>query len=286
LGQRIDACLTNRQPFLTLFLYHPLRLHNVQFEGEYWSPNGVNYPKERWGMYGRPALYTPEEVQTSLANFRRLAHWLRQDPRLNIMALPDVVKKYGKQPKSITREELSVAAQEIVASDEILIHPRFSPAEIAVGLAHAIVFYADDRRLPPKVPRDDVLGPTRSPIWIPELRGCTYSTLVELARQLLDHTQSTGQLPATIGGSLERVGVNHLYRAFAETYLAISSNSELSEIKFHRMVPWPKIAPAIGMQYLRYLDGPTMSPDIDRNTLYRDGKLQTWTLKPAVKSQS
>jgi len=27
-----------------------------------------------------------------------------------------------------------------------------------------------------------------------------------------------------------------------------------------------------------------MDPDTDVNTLYRDGKLQTWTLKPALSS--
>src|SRR5579872_3686580 len=139
LDRLIDDCLAGGQPFLTLFLFHPQRLRLKDFIDYYWSPNGVNYPKQRWGMYGRPPVYTPELVKTSLANFRRLARWVRNDPRLNVMTVPEVAAKYGKQPAVITREELLDAARQITGGNEILIHPRFSPAEILVGLARALV---------------------------------------------------------------------------------------------------------------------------------------------------
>ncbi len=282
LDGHIDACLKEGQPFLTLFVYHPQRLRLVDFIDIYWSPNGVNYAKERWGMYGRPRQYTPEQVRTSLANFRRLARWIRNDPRLNVMSLHEVVQKYGKQPATIDREELTSAARLITAGEEILIHSRFSPSEILVGLARALVFSVDHHQLPSEVPRENVLGPTRNPIWIPELQGVTHQTLVRFAHQLLDHLAATGQLPATLGKPLERVGVNHLYRAFAEAHLALNSGSTLTEVTFHRIPPWPKIASSIGISYMKAVEGEMMNPDTEVNTLYRDGKLQTWTLKPAV----
>jgi hypothetical protein len=282
LDQRINTCRAEGQPFLTLFLIHPQRVRLKDFIDIYWSPNGVNYPKDRWGMYGRPPQYTPEQVKTLLANFRRLVRWIRHDQRVNVMTVPELVQKYGKQPASLSREELADAAREIIAGDEILIHPRFSPAEILVGLAHTLVFSADHNQLPTYVSRDDVLGPTCNPIWIPELQGCTQQTLVQLARQLLDHTKSTGQLPATLGEPLQRIGINHLYHAFAEAYSAMDSGSALTQVKFRRMAPWPKIASSIGITYMKAVEGELMNPDTEVNTLYRDGKLQTWTLKPAV----
>jgi hypothetical protein len=33
---------------------------------------------------------------------------------------------------------------------------------------------------------------------------------------------------------------------------------------------------------MKAVEGELVTPDVDGNTLYRDGKLQTWTLKPAV----
>ena len=282
IDRHINTCIAGGQPYLTLFLIHPQRLRLKEFIDNYWCPNGVNYPRERWGAYGRPSQYSREEVEKLLANFRRLVRWIRNDPRLNVMTVPQLAQKYGKQPTLITREELGDAARQIVASDEILIHPRFSPAEILVGLAHGLVAYADHNQLPLNVPRADVLGPTRNPIWIPELQGCDYRALVQLARQLLEHATTTGLLPATLGDPWQRVGINHLYRALAESCLALSAGSTMTEVRFRRIPPWPKIASPVGIAFMKAVEGELMNPDTEVNTLYRDGKLQTWTLKPAV----
>jgi hypothetical protein len=280
--RHLNACLADGQPYFTFFLIHPQRLRLKDFIDVHWCPNGVNYPEERWGNYGRPRQYSREEVATRLANFRRLARWIRNDPRLNVMTVPELAQKYGKQPDSISRAELAEAARRIATSDEILIHPRFSPAEILSALAHGVVASAEQRQLSDHLPRIDVLGPTRGPIWIPELQACSHEALVRIARQLLDYTKSTGHLPATLGEPLARVGINHLYRAFAESFLAAESGPTPAEVKFRRMPPWPEIAPAIGVGFMKAVEGELMDPDTEVNTLYRDGKLQTWTLKPAL----
>jgi hypothetical protein len=282
LDERINACLAEGQPYLTLFIIHPQRVRLRDFIDIYWCPNGVNYPKERWGTYGRPPQYSAAEVKTLLANVRRLARWIRHDTRLNVMTVPEVVQKYGQQPASISRAELRDAAREITAADEVLIHARFSPAEVLVGLARALVFADDHSQVPSGVSRDDVLGPTRGPIWVPELQQCDQQTLVRFARQLLEQVKGTGQLPATFGEPLQRVGINHLYHAFAEVYLAMDSGSKATQVKFRTIAPWPKIASPIGITYMKAVEGELMNPDTEVNTLYRDGKLQTWTLKPAV----
>jgi peptidoglycan/xylan/chitin deacetylase (PgdA/CDA1 family) len=284
LDKHVELCLEERQPFLTLFVYHPQLVRLVEFIDNFWCPNGVNYPPERWGSYGQPRRRTQEQVKMALANFRRLAGWIRADPRLNPLTVSQVVQRYGQQPAVITREELLAAAQAISSADQILIHPRFSPAEIVMGMARAAVFFSEQGRLPESVPRDSVLGPKCSPIWHPELQGCTRQTLAQLARQLIDHVATTGHLPGTLGEPLERVGVNHLYRALPESFLAIHSGSPLNEIEFRRTPPCPALASPIGIRFLKAVEGELIDPDLNVNTLYRDGKLQTWTLKPAVPS--
>lgn len=282
LDEHIDLCSKESQPFLTLFLYHPQRVNLIDFIDTFWSPNGVNYPGERWGMYGRPRRRTTEQVRTALANFRQLARRLRHDPRLNIMTVSEVARKYGRQPDSIPREELLAAAKAISATEDILIHPRFSPAEMVCGLARAVTHFGEAGQLPDAVPRPEVLGPTRSPIWHPELQVCSFQKLTDLARRLLDSVATSGHLPATLGAPLERVGVNHLYGALAESLRGIDSGPPPAEIRFRRMMPWPALAPSIGIRYLKAVEGEMMDPDTEVNTLYRDGKLQTWTLKPAL----
>ena len=282
LREHIELCLKERQPFLTLFLFHPQRVRLVDFIDHFWSPNGVNLPPEQWGKFGQPRRRTPEEVKTALANFRRLARWLRQDGRLNFLTVTQVAAKYGEQPATITHEELLAAAQKMAAAEEILHLPRFSPAEYVTGLARAVIHYADRGQELSSVPRDNVLGPTASPISVPELPGCSHAALVELGGHLLNHVRKTDSLPATLGPPLERVGVNHLYRALAQSYAAIHSGSPLAEVRFRRMPSWPPLGSPIGISYMRAVEGELVAPDVDGNTLYRDGKLQTWTLKPAV----
>ncbi len=282
LDEHINACLAEGQPFLTLFLYHPQRLRLMDFVDGYSFANGVNIPRERWGIMGNPPRRPPDQTKTALINFRRLARWLRFDPRLNLMTVTEVKRRYGQQPDQIERKELFEAARLISAANEILMHPRFSPAEITTALGRALISFADQGQIPSSVRRENVLGPTRSPIWQPEMQGCSLQKLTQLARQMVDHVTTTGHLPATLGLPLERVGVNHLYRAFAENFLAISTGSTLREIGFRRARPWPAIGSLIGIRFVKEAEGHLMIPDLDVNTLYRDGKLQTWTLKPAL----
>lgn len=282
LDERLDDCIGEGQPYLTLYLMHPQRLRLTEFIDYFWSPNGVNYPKERWGEWGVPRRQRPEDVETALINFRRLARKLAHDPRVNIITMSELQKKYGYQPPVITKDELIQAAIDISPSPGILLHPRFSPAELVVGLARAVVSEAEQGSIPPEVPRQDVLGPTSSPILYPELQGCSSERLVELAKNLLEHVGATGHLPATLGEPLERVGVNHLYHELSEYFLALVEGSPPSEVGFHRILPWPDLAEPIAFKFMRFSEWGTNSLDTDVNTTFRDGRLQTWTLKPAM----
>ncbi len=280
--RHLDACLADGQPYFTFFLIHPQRLRLKDFIDIYWCPNGVNYPEERWGDFGRPRQYSPDEVRTRLANFRRLARWIRNDPRLNVMTVPELVLKYGKQPATITRAELADAARSITKGYEILIHPRFSPAEILYHWPREWSSPRNNSRF-----RTSCRGSTFSarpgvPSGIPNCRDARSRGWRDIARQLLDQTKAAGHLPATLGEPLARVGINHLYRAFAEVYLAAHTGSLPTGVKFSRMPPWPEIASAIGVSFMKAVEGELMDPDTEVNTLYRDGKLQTWTLKPAL----
>jgi hypothetical protein len=284
LDAHVERCLDESQPFLSLFLYHPQRLRLIDFIDLFWSPNGVTYPEDRWGTYGRPRLRPLEQVRNALVNFRRLARWVKSDPRLNLLTVTEVARKYGRQPDRISRDELVEAARSIdnASKPEILLHPRFSPAEIVLGMARAVVSFSEHSQLPSTVPRDTVLGPTRGPIARPELQGCRHVRLVELARELIDHVNTEGHLPATLGAPLERVGVNHLYRALAGSLVALEEGSVPNEVTFGRMPTLPEIATPLWIGFLNMIQGDLMDPDLDVHTLYRDTRLQTWTMKAAI----
>ena len=122
------------------------------------------------------------------------------------------------------------------------------------GLAPAILA-CESGPVTAAVPRADVLGPLHGSIWIPEIQGTTRAKAAQLARQLVDEVKATGHLPANLGPPLGRVGVNHLYLAFAEP---------------------------LWIANLKMVQGDDMDPDLDVNSIFRDTRLQTWTLKPAI----
>jgi hypothetical protein len=68
----------------------------------------------------------------------------------------------------------------------------------------------------------------------------------------------------------------------AEAFLTLHRGGEFTEIRFRRTPPHPEIASAIGTRFFKSVEGELMDADININTLYQDGKLQSWTLKPAV----
>jgi hypothetical protein len=129
-----------------------------------------------------------------------------------------------------------------------------------------------------------VLGPVQNLIYFPETFTLTWPALVKFASELVDHVATNGHLPAMLGEDGQRVGVNHLYRALAECCLAIAQGGKQPDkISLRPMPRYPKLAESIGMTFARVAEGSLMHPDLDVDALYRHGKLQTWTLKPAIR---
>jgi peptidoglycan/xylan/chitin deacetylase (PgdA/CDA1 family) len=282
LDHHIAACLDEGVPFFLLSTLHPHLLRVDEYTDRFDHPNGVNYPSERWGQYGVPRRHSPAQVRTAIENFRRLVRWIRDDPRLHPTTVAEVARRYGNQPAEIQRDELLSAAQAIRDGSEILLHERFSPAEILVALAQAVVAFDEAGQVPDSVPRVETMGPVRNLPWHTEAQGYTWEAFMGRIREVLGQVAQTGHLPAVLGEPLARVGVNHLYRAVAEAYVAACAGTRLAEVKLRWMRRYPALAEQIGIQYVKDVEGHLMDPDCDVDALYRHGKLQTWTLKPAV----
>lgn len=282
LDRHIDRCISDQQPYLTLFLFHPQRLRLAEFIDTFWSPNGVNYPPEHRHELGTPRQWPAAAVRRALRNFASLAGRIRADRRLNVVTLTEIAKRYGAEPAQIRRSQLFSIAREITAQSSILLHGTFSPAEVVMAMARAALSIGRYGDAPMTLPREDVLGPTRTPIWVPEYRSCPASKLRQLAGELVEHVEQTGHLPATLGLPYERVGVNHLYCALATYLVTAADGKPAARIPLTRVRPWPELGTPIALAFLRAVEGALMDPDTDVNTLYRDGKLQTWTLKAAA----
>ena len=152
LDRQIAACLANDQPYLTIFICHPYHLRYIEFI-DYWQYiNGKNIPQEEWGMRnGGPRRRSDAQMEVAWRNVRRLFRYIAQHDALNVLTLPEIQRKYGTQPATITRTDLLAAAQIVTrvphaglvasgwykrageAVPQVHAYGNYSAAELAVG---------------------------------------------------------------------------------------------------------------------------------------------------------
>jgi hypothetical protein len=278
----IDQRIAEGQPYLTQLLYHPQRLRLAEFIDHFWAANGVSLAAEAFGTLGQPRRYSDDAVSTAKINFRRLVRKLRDDPRLRVLTMADLVARYGSQHSTIPMSELIDGARASARAKAVLRSVSFSAAEILLGMTEAIAEFQARGKLPESVGRVATLGPIENPIIQPEVRKLSWSELVAAAARCRRDTFAAGNLPASFGPVFSRFGVNHLYVALAETLLDLHAGRTVESIELHRVPRNPPEAEAIGRRFLSICEGELVDPQLNIDALYRHGKLQTWTLKPAT----
>ncbi len=284
LAAKIDQCLAAGQPLLLIHPCHPFKTYSLDWTDGYMTANGVNIPPSEWPRRRQPGLRTRAQVDLAMRNFRRLARFIRHHPHLNVINLAEAAAKYGRFPDAIGRLDLYAAAQRTVAQREVAIEERYSPAEVVLGWAEALVAFGRGGNLPPTLPRRDVLGPLEDPLIIPEdLCTIGWPTLLRLADDLQRAALADGHLPANLalpGGA--RVGLGSAYRALAEAYLATCRDGRApGGVDLQTFARQPRLGPALGCSFIGVAESRMVVPNLNVDRLYRMGKLQSWTLAPA-----
>ena len=280
--RHIDACIAAKQPALLVHPCHPFKIYSLDWVDFYVSPNGVNIPPEEWPKRRQTGVRTRAQVELALRNFRRLAHYIRRHPHLNVLTIPEAAAKYGQVPPTIGRLDLYAAAQRACASQEVSLDEHFSPAEIVLAWAAALLSFARDGHLPESLPRDNnCLGPVDDPLITPEEPGQVgWQVLLGLADSLVGEAQATGHLPANLslpGGS--RAGLGSVYHLLARAYLAtVQEGRPPVSLDLWRFDRQPRQGVAIGQQFAAVAESQLVQPNLDISRLYRLGKLQTWTV--------
>ncbi len=281
---KIDQCLAAKQPAMLIHPCHPVKTYSIDWIDGYMTANGVNIPPEEWPRRRQPGIRTRAQVELSQRNFRRLARWIRRHPHLNVISLSEAAAKYGRTPEAIGRLDLLAAAQRALAQREIAIEERYSPAEVVLGWAEALLAFARNGGLPATLPRRDLLGPMEDPLMIPE-DPCTvgWPVVLGLAGELQRGALAAGHLPANLalpGGA--RVGLGSAYRALAEAYLAACHDGRAPEsVELQPFARQPRLGVALGHAFQSVAECAFVAPNLNVDRLYRTGKLQSWTLAPA-----
>ena len=265
-----------------IFCCHPTMVRAYEFWDAINFAKGANPPKEKWK---KPRMRTEEEMEVAKRNFRRLVRFLKENSLVQIRTIRDLMRIYSHQPEYISIGDLSAIADRILERNDILVDQRLSPAETLTALAESILLYNEASELPERVKRRDVIGPVEMPLRKPEVSDINWKDLVRASERIIDHVNSKGYLPANVSLSDGKVGISSLYFAFAEVFLSIKTGEVPSKIRLKPADPYPSIAEEIESQVRRTLSGWVIhKPDLNQEKIVKYTKLQTWTLKPAFKS--
>ncbi len=287
-AQFIDKCIAQGQPVLLLHPCHPFKVYCLDWVDYYVSPDGANIPHEEWPRRRKPGIRSAAEVELALRNYRRLIRFIRHHPQLNVITIPEAAAKYGRVPAEIGRLDLLAAAQRVCALHEVALDQRFSPAELALAFAGALLAFARDARLPEAVSREnEILGPVEDPLFTPTEPGkLGWLALLELAEALKQAAAASGHLPANLTVRGGRAGLGSVYHALAQAYLAVCQDGRPPDgVDLWRFDREPRIGPEVGDRFATLADSPVVEPNLNVSNLRRYGKLQTWTLAPAARSK-
>jgi hypothetical protein len=271
-------------PLLVVFTCHPERLC---YRGplEIWRyGNGRNHPTTVIPP-GVEVRRSRAAVDRALANFRQLVRYLRDTPGLAPTTVHEMTRRYGQQPATISSEDLARFAERAVITREIPLPGATSPAEALLGFAEALVRWESEETLPIRVARHDILGPRTAPPRAPEVPGVTKDQLVGLARGILDYAGETGHLPSELMHDSITNGQGVLYGTFATAFHQIHRGDTLDG--GIALEPWPRypvFATALGERQHLCLEDPLVRPDLSIEAAALHARLQTWTLKAAMRS--
>jgi hypothetical protein len=286
LRAHVERGLAVGLPLLSVFVCHPERLCYAGPLERWQYGNGRNRGRAAVPP-GAEARRSRAEVGRALANFRTLVLYLRDAPGLEPTTVAEVVRRCGRQPATVRRDELVVVAEEALRTREIPLGPRASPAEALLGWADGLLAFAGSGAASAAAPRRDVLGPKEVPPLAPERPRLSAGQVVELARALVASVEASGHLPSALSVDGAPVGLGMFYGALAGAYLALARDGRVpEEIALDVWPRYPALAAGLDREFRRCAEDPLVRSGISTDAMALQARLQSWTLKPAVRGRS
>jgi len=280
LGEYIRENHDKGVDWIGVFCCHPTTVRALKFWDAVNLAQGQNPPRREWKY---PPLKTEAEMEVAKSNFRRLVRFLKENSLIEVKTISELMELYSAQVKEITKDELASMAKDILKEGEILVNGNFSPAETLTALAESILSYVENKALPNKVRRREVLGPMDMPIREPEIGKLTWKDATRIAEKIAYHVREKGALPGNV--EIEegrRVGIASVYLAFADISLKLNEGVIPRQTVLKAANSYPSIAEKIEEEVRGNLIGWIIhKPDLNQENIVKYTKLQTWTLKPA-----
>jgi len=279
LREEIDRRLAAGLEYLTLFVGHPVRIRSKGWTEDLLYANGRNRTIEEVGYAYE--LKSPHLVDRARANFRRFCEYLRSRDDVEVIGISRAAELFSRQSTHISRDVLFAYCTQGDHPAHPRLNPYFSPAELLAALAEALVEGDERGALPRAVARREVIGPVEKPVLMPERLFVSREELLGLCRELAEHVNETGHLPANLTLDEDRVGLGSLHAACAHAFVAACRGDELARLRLERVPRYPAFAEQMDRAMAWIEESSFFGPEFSAEKLRLHARLQTWSLKPA-----
>jgi hypothetical protein len=263
---------------ISFFACHPTKVRAEQF----WDFNfyeGANPPVD---SLKPPVLRPAESMVTARKNFKRLMQFLKDQNRIEIITIRDLMDRFSYQPGSIGKNDLLRIAEKTGSSGQVVFDDIFSPSEAFSALVQSIKIYGESGKLPGKLQRKSPLGPMAMPPEIPGILSVSSDQVLELATLALDTIENLGYLPSELRLGTAVIGTGSLMQLFSEAFLDITGKGLRDSYEVIPFDPYPsENTEEIISEVESYKEWIVHRTDLDMSNLVEMTRLQLWTLKPA-----
>lgn len=278
--ERVETYLQADYEWMGLFCGHPITIRAYEFGDVLNFGRGKETPPALWQQ---PPLKSEAAYQTALHNFARLVRYIATHPRLQVVPVGALSKRFMRVSDSIDHTTLLDYAKTACRAGEILVDdPNLSPAEAIDLMLQALLTSAKEARQETFV-RRNVGAPLHTPPDHQHPLSLTWDEFSAMCENVHSFIARTGRLPAAVKVDKATIGVGGIYRAACQALVAQADRHTQHTVAIAPGPQTPAIADAISERTeAGYRGWVIHKSDLKTTKLLELTRLQTWTLNRAT----
>ncbi len=260
--------------------YHPCEFVTTQFWDGVNFSKGKNPPREAWQL---PGIKSQDESEREYQVFSDYLAYIKSQPQVEIITATQAAEIYRDRAvgRAFDLEEIAYLARQMQTeiSYQIIDDAALSSAEIFFLIISSLAEYSETRKLSNSIVFQSPLGPVNRAVSSADRAVTSPEDFLSTCAAVRGFIEREGRLPSAAKLDGQMVGLDNFLATASQVLLDImDSGSPPGKVKLSRG----------NFDLEKYVTGEnvwgwTIFPErFDAPGLIDLGKLQTWTLKPAV----
>ncbi len=268
--------------------YHPCEWVHTEFWDGVNFRRGANPPRSEWKL---PATRPAEETEKAFRDFEEYIGFMKTQPGARFVTAAELMKLYPDRAvaRSFNREEILALAKAM--RNEITFQKfdafTLSAADVFTLLNEAMNGWIEKNEMPTAVKLTTLDGPTRTynqPVGSARPVSFKWSAFAEAVRETTAFYRAHNRMPAEIWFGVESLSPQDYLATLAEVIGEIAVSGKKPELVKVRAGNFTSDQ-YVSADSTKLWDWPILPENFQAPRIIELGRLQAWTLKPALRQR-